>query len=87
MSLPGLGGGLGVVRRDATKECLALEKVTILVSNPVTNGVGTCKPTMLPGKNLWGNAALVCTVGARAMAKEGEDDLGVTVSGGKMERC
>ena len=59
MPLTRLGDGLGVVRGDASKECLALDKITILVSNPVANGVGTCNPTLLPGKNLWGNAALV----------------------------
>ena len=87
MPLTRLGDGLGVVRGDASEECLALDKITILVSNPVANGVGTCKPTLLPGKNLWGNAALVCTVWACAMTKEGEDDLGVTIGGGKVKRC
>jgi hypothetical protein len=87
MPLTRLGDGLGVVRGDASKECLALDKITILVSNPVANGVGTCNPTLLPGKNLWGNAALVCTVWACAMTKEGEDDLGVTIGGGKVKRC
>ena len=87
MPLTGLGDGLGVIRRDATKECLALEEIAILVSNPVPNGVGTCEPTMLPRKNLWGNAALVCTVWACAMTKEGEDDWGMTIGGGKVKRC
>jgi hypothetical protein len=87
MTLTGLGDGVGVVRRNATKACLALEKITVLVSNPVANGVGTCKPTMLPGNNLWGNATLVRTVWACTMTEEGEDDLGVTIGGGKMKRC
>ncbi len=83
----GLGHRLGVVRWDTTEESLALEKVTIFVSNPVANGVSTCEPTMLPGKNFWGNAAFVCTVWACAMTEEGEDDLGVTICGGKVKRC
>ncbi len=87
MTLAGLGDGLGVVRGDTTKECLAVEKVTILVGNPVANGVGACKPTMLPGKNLWGNATFIRTVWACATAKKGENDLGVTIGGGKVKRC
>ena len=87
MTLVRLGDRLGVIRGYTTEECLALEKVTILVGNPIANGVGTCKPTMLPGKNFWGNAAFVRTVWASAMAKEGEDDLGVTIGSGKVKRC
>jgi hypothetical protein len=87
MTLVGLGDRLGIVRGSTTEECLALEKVTILVGNPILNGVGTCEPTMLPGKNFWGNAAFVRTVWASTMAKEGEDDLGVTIGGGKVKRC
>jgi len=87
MTLTGLGDGVGVIQRNATKSCLALEKITVLVSNPVANGIGTCKPTMLPGKNLWGNATLVCTVRACTMTKEGEDDFSVTIGSGKVKRC
>jgi hypothetical protein len=72
---------------DTTEECLALEKVTILVGNPIANGVGACELTMLPGKNFWGNAAFVRTVWASAMAKDGEGDLGVTIGCGKVKRC
>jgi hypothetical protein len=88
MTLPelglGLGDGLGVVLRNAIEECLALEKVTVLVSNPVANGVATCEPTMLPSENLWGNATFVCTVWPCAMTQEGENDLGVTVGSGEV---
>jgi hypothetical protein len=87
MTFAGLGDSLGIVRGYTTEECLALEKVTILVGNPITNCVGAREPTMLPGKNFWGNAAFVRTVWARAMAKEGEDNLGVTIGGGKVKRC
>jgi len=87
MTLAGLGNRLGIVRGDTIEECLTLEKVTILVGNPVVNGVGACEPTMLPSKNFWGNAAFVRTVWASAMAEEGEGDLGVTIGGGKVKRC
>jgi hypothetical protein len=87
MTLAGLGDRLGIVRGDTTEESLAFEKVTILVGNPIANGVSACQPTMLPGKNFWGNTAFVRTVWASAMTKEGKDDLGVTVGGGKVERC
>ena len=78
---------LGVVRGDTVEACLALEKVTILVGNPIANGVGTREPTMLPGKNFRGDAAFVRTVWASAMAQEGEGDLGVTIGCGKVKRC
>lgn len=87
MTLAGLGDRLGIVRGYTTEECLALKKVTILVGNPIANGVGACEPTMLPGKNFRGNAAFVRTVWASTMAKEDEDDLGVTIGGGKVKRC
>jgi hypothetical protein len=87
MTLAGLGDRLGIVRGYTTEECLALEKVTVLVGNPIANSVGAREPTMLPGKNFRGNAAFVRTVWASAMAKEGEDDLGVTIGGGKVKRC
>jgi hypothetical protein len=87
MALTGLGDGVGVVWRNTIKACFALEEITVLVGNPVANGVGTCEPTMLPSNNLWGNATLVCTVWACAMTKEGEDDLGMTIGGGKVKRC
>jgi hypothetical protein len=87
MTLAGLGDRLGIVRGDTTEECLAFEKVAILVGNPIANSVGACEPTMLPGKNFWGNAAFVRTVWASAMAKENKDDLGVTIGGGKVKRC
>ena len=87
MTLVGLGGRFEIIRGDTIEACLALEKVTILVGNPIANGVGTCKPTMLPGKNFWGNAAFVGTVWASAMTKEGEGDLCVTIGGGKVKRC
>jgi hypothetical protein len=87
MTLMGLGDKVGVVRGDTAEACLALEKVTILVGNPIADGVSACEPTMLPSKNFWGNATLVRTVWASAMAKEGESDLGVTIGGGKVKRC
>jgi hypothetical protein len=87
MTLAKLGDEVGIVRGDTAETCLALEKVTILVGNPIANGVGACEPTMLPGKNFWGNAAFIRTVWASAMAKEGEGDLGVTIGRGKVKRC
>ncbi len=87
MALAGLGDMLEIIRGDTAEACLALEKVTILVGNPIANGVGTREPTMLPGKNFWGNTAFVRTVWASAMPKEGEGDLGVTIGGGKVKRC
>ena len=37
-----LGNGLGIVQRDRAEECLTLDKITILVGNPINDGVGTC---------------------------------------------
>jgi hypothetical protein len=82
-----LGNGFGFVRGDTTEKSLAFKKVAVLVSDPVTNGVGACEPTVLPGKNLWSNATLVGTIWACTMPKKGEDGLGVAISGGKVEGC
>ena len=87
MTLARLRDRLGVVRGCTTEECLALEKVTILVGNPIANGIGAREPTMLSGKNFWGNATFVRAVWASAMAKQCEDDLGVTIGCGKVKRC
>ena len=69
MAATTMGNRLGfvMIRRDATEESLALEKVPILVSNPVTNSIGAREPAVVSGKDLWGNAAFVCTVWARAV--------------------
>jgi hypothetical protein len=62
MALTALRDGLGVVRGDAAKKGFALDKITIFVCDPVTNGVGACKPTVMSGQNFRGNTAFVCTV-------------------------
>lgn len=82
-----MGDGLRVVRRNATEKSLAFEKITVFVGNPITDGVGTCEPTVLPGESLWSDAMLICTIWACAMTKEGEDDLGVAICRGKVKGC
>jgi len=51
------------------------------------DGIGTREPTVLACKNLWGSATLVRTIWACTVTKEGEDDLGVAIGGGKVEGC
>ena len=80
-----MGDGFGVVRRNATEKGLAFEKITVLVGNPVIDGAGTCEPTVLPGESLWSDAMLIRTIWACTMTKEGEDDLGVAICGGKVK--
>jgi hypothetical protein len=87
MTLAGLGDRVVIVWGDTAEKCLALEKVTILVGNPIANSVGACEPTMLPGKNFWGNSAFVRTVWASAVAEEDEGDLCVTIGCSKVKRC
>jgi len=82
-----MGDGFGVVRGNATEKGLAFEKITVFVGNPVTDGVGTCEPTVLPGESLWNDAMLIRTIWACTMTKEGEDDLGVSICGGKVKGC
>jgi hypothetical protein len=82
-----LGDGLGLIRRDAIEKRLALDKITILISNPITNGVATCEPTILSGKGFWSNSTLVCAVWACTVTKKGENNLSVTVGSGKVKRC
>ena len=81
-----MGDGLGVVRRNATEKSLAFDKITVFVGNPITDGVGTCKPTVLPGESLWSDAMLIRTIWACTMTKEGEDDWRVAICGGKVKR-
>jgi hypothetical protein len=82
-----MGDGLGVVRRNATEKSLAFEKITVFVGNPITDGVGTCEPTVLPGESLCSDAMLICTIWACTMTKEGEDDLGVAICRCKVKGC
>lgn len=87
MTTTAMGDGFGVVRGNATEKGLAFEKITVFVGNPVTDGVGTCEPTVLPGESLWNDAMLIRTIWACTMTKEGEDDLGVSICGGKVKGC
>jgi hypothetical protein len=82
-----MGDGFGVVRRNATEKSLAFDKIAVFVGNPITDGVGTCKPTVLPGESFRSDAMLICTIWACTMTKEGEDDLRVAICGGKVKGC
>ena len=67
MALTALRDGLGVVKGDAAEKGFTLDKITIFVCNPVTNGVGACKPSVMSGQKFGSNTTFVGTVRACAM--------------------